>query len=173
MNSEDPSLVQTPIKSLWAFTLDGNGTGNWREVLGPTGPKPFPPGIFPGSPAAVASDESHGYYYGGFVRPGLIEGRSKGFLTVNFAGLTITNTTDGHSDYGQMVNVPYYGTSGVLILLGISSLDSPANAFKNITIYDKAKNKWYSQLTSGAIPSIRTYFCCAGIRGIGSDTFEM
>ena len=176
----------TPFQSIWAFTPDGNGTGNWREVLGPTGPKPFPPGILPGSRAAVASNESHGYYFGGFSRNSTTElgyqktGQAHGLLTVNFTDLTITNTSDGFSEYGQMVNVPYFGTSGVLILLGNGAL--PVNelsfsfhgsSFNNITIYDKAKKKWYSQLASGDIPDTRMYYCFAGIRGIESDTFEM
>ena len=164
----------TPFQSIWAFTPDGNGTGNWTEVLGPTGPEPFPPGIFPGSRPAVASDGSHGYYFGGFVR-GSPTGRAPGLLTVNFTDLTITNDTSiGTADYGQMINVPYYGTSGVLITLGLGTMSSTNTlTFKNITIYDKSKKKWYSQMASGTIPGLRIFSCLAGIRGIESDTFEM
>ena len=158
--------TKTPFQSIWAFTPDGNGTGNWREVLGPTGPKPFPPEILPGSGADITSDESHGYY---FVYP------QDGFSTVNFTDFTITNTTDAHYDEGPMVDVPYYGTSGVLILLSYgSTLSQNTLPYNNITIYDKTKKKWYWQLASGTIPnSPRPRACVAGIRGIESDTFEM
>lgn len=177
-----PYYGPTPFQSIWAFTLDGNGTGNWSEILGPTGPKPFPPGILPGSRAAVASDESNGYYYGGFVRnptkplsetkfPELE--RARGLLTVNFTDLTVTNTSDGFTDYGQMVNVPYYGISGVLILIGNGAFSTNGLPFNNITIYDKTQKKWYVQQTAGAIPSIRSSYCLAGIRDNESNTFEM
>ena len=163
--------------SIWASTLDGNGTANWKEVIGPTGPKPFPPGILPGDGPAVSSDESHGYFNGGFERNSTMPraGRARAIFTVNFTDLTITNTSDGANDefsvFGRMVNVPYFGTSGVLILLG---KDPAITNFSNITIYDTTKKKWYLQKAAGEIPtSDRYYFCLAGIRGIESDTFEM
>lgn len=167
-----------PFESIWAFTPDGNGAGNWREVLGPTGVKPFPPEILRRSSGAVASDESNGYYFGGWVSKTTSLATKDniilvpGLLTVNFTDLTITNTSDGVSDHGQMVNVPHYGTSGVLIFLGKGAWPHSL-PFNNITIYDKTKKTWYSQLASGAIPDIRVQYCLVGIRGIESDTFEM
>ena len=39
-----------------------------------------------------------------------------GLLTLNFTDLTITNTSDGIYEHSHMVNVPYYGITGVLIV---------------------------------------------------------
>ncbi|WP_375449207.1 hypothetical protein [uncultured Nostoc sp.] len=171
--------VPTPSESIWAFTPDGKGTGNWKEVLGPTAAKPFPSEITRLSSGVDASDESHGYYLGGWANratsPLITEDGYKlmpGFLTLNFADLTITNTSDGFYQYGKMINVPYYGTSGVLILLGKGTLPSLL-PFNTITIYDKTKQKWYSQLASGTIPDPRINYCIVGVRGIANDTFEM
>ncbi|MCJ1349101.1 hypothetical protein MMC31_007337 [Peltigera leucophlebia] len=169
--------VTAPFESIWAFTPDGKGAGNWKEVLGPTGAKPFPSEIIRQSSGPVASDESHGYYLGGWVSMATSPLATavvlvSGLLTLNFTDLTITNTSDGFYEYGQMINVPYYGTRGVLILLtkGTWPYLLP---FNNITIFDKTKKEWYSQLASGAIPDPRIQYCIVGIRGIESDTFEM
>lgn len=168
-----------PHESIWAFTPDGKGSGNWKEVLGPTGAKPFPPDILRRSSGAIASDESHGYYLGGWVArtTSLLSTKIEkefvpGLLTLNFTDLTITKTSDGFYEYSQMVNVPHYGTSGVFVILGSGTWPSSV-PFNNVTIYDKTKQKLYSQLASGAIPDIRVSYCIVGIRGIESDTFEM
>ena len=171
--------VTTPFESIWAFTPDGKGAGNWREVLGPTGAKPFPSDILRPSSGAVASNGSHGYYLGGWVKRAtspLSSEDSKelvpGLLTLKFTDLTITNTSDGVYEYGRMVDVPSYGTSGVLILLSKGTWPHLL-PFNSISIYDKTEQKWYSQLASGAIPDPRIAYCIVGIRGIESDTFEM
>lgn len=164
----------TPFESIWAFTPDGKGAGSWKEVLGPTGAKPFPSDILRLSSGAVASNESHGYYLGGWVTratsPSITADRPvpvPGLLTLDFTDLTITNTSDGIYENVRMVDLSYYGTSGVFILLG------DTHYFNNISIYDKTKQKWYSQLASGAIPDPRADFCIVGIRSIESETFEM
>lgn len=173
--------VKTPFESIWAFTPDGKGAGSWKEVLGPTGAKPFPSKILRRSSGAVASNESHGYYLGGWVNmatsPLSSTNRNKlelvpGLLTLNFTDLAITNTSDDVHEYGRMIDVPSYGTSGVLILLSKGTWPDLL-PFNNVSIYDKTKQIWYSQLASGAIPDPRISYCIVGIRGTKSDTFEM
>ncbi|MCJ1346403.1 hypothetical protein MMC31_004619 [Peltigera leucophlebia] len=150
--------IEAPLESIWSFFPDGKGAGSWKEVLGPTVGKPFPPEILRRTSGAVSSDESHGYYLGGWAnnytsrslttemfRPTL------GLLTLNFSDLTLKTTSDGgdgsglmanrrHTS-GQMVNLPDYGPGGVLILLG-GGMSSNLLAFNNITIYDKAQQKF-------------------------------
>lgn len=173
--------VKTPFESIWAFTPDGKGAGSWKEVLGPTGAKPFPSNILRRSSGAVASNGSHGYYLGGWVNiatsPLSSRDRNKGelvpgLLTLNFTDLAITYTSDDVYEYGRMIDVPNYGTSGVLILLSKGTWPDLL-PFNNVSIYDKTKQIWYSQLASGAIPDPRISYCIVGIRGIKSDTFEM
>lgn len=66
MSSTNDHHDLTPFESIWAFALDGKGAGMWK-VLGPTGLKPLPPEILRPSSGIVASNESHGYYLGGWV----------------------------------------------------------------------------------------------------------
>lgn len=181
MSFANKNHVKAPFESIWAFTPDGKGAGNWKEVLGPTGVKPFPSDIMRPSSGAVASNKSHGYYLGGWVSKstsplataiGPEHDLVPGLLTLSYADLTITNTSDGSYEYGQMIDLPYYGTSGVLILLCKGTWPHLL-PFNTITIYDKTKRKWYSQLASGIIPDPRIDYCIVGIRGIESDTFEM
>lgn len=108
---------------------------------------------------------------------------SRGLLTFRFDDLHITNTSDGNygrspsrndiAGSGKMVNIPTFGTGGIIILLGEGD-PTQVISFNNITIYDKTEQKWYSQLASGALPVPRSDFCIVGIPGTAaSDSFEM
>lgn len=76
-----------------------------------------------------------------------------GLLSFDLDGLSVTNTSDGgyfatqdpihHAVPGAMLDVPSFGTDGLLVLLGgrntIGSKAPITNpSFNNITIYDKA-----------------------------------
>lgn len=61
--SRDP----TPFESIWAFTPDGKGAGSWKEILGPTETNIFPTDIIRPAYGAFCSDDSYGYYIGGWV----------------------------------------------------------------------------------------------------------
>lgn len=52
---------------------------------------------------------------------------------------------------GKVVNIPTYGTRGVIILLGEGD-PNHAVSVENITIYDKSGQNWYSQLAFGDLP---------------------
>lgn len=74
---------------------------------------------------------------------------------------------------GKVVNIPTFGTGGIIILLGEGN-PTEVISFHNITIYDKTEQKWYSQVASGALPEPRSDFCIVGIPGTtASDNFEM
>ena len=182
------SIDPTPFESIWAFTPDGRGSGNWKEVLGPTGANVFPSNIVRPSDGGFCNDESSGYYVGGFVYPRSTRSvtapeASRGLLTFRFNDSQLTNTSDGNYERsldqtnlygsGKMVNIPTFGTGGIIVLLGEGN---PAQviSFINITIYDKTEQKWYSQFASGALPEPRSDFCIVGIPGTtASDNFEM
>ena len=180
--------VLPPFESIWAFTLDGRGSGKWKEVLGPTGTKVFPSNIVRPYSGGFCNDESSGYYVGGFVnnrstRSVTTEKLSRGLLTFRFNDFQLTNTSDGNYERslqrneifgsGKMVNIPSFGTGGIVILLGEGN-PTQVISFNNITIYDKTEQKWYSQVASGALPEPRSDFCIVGIPGTtASDNFEM
>lgn len=182
------SLDPAPFESIWAFTPDGQGSGNWKEVLGPMGIQAFPSNILRPSDGGFCNDESSGYYIGGYVSSSSTrsvgrEEPSNGLLTFRFNDLRFTNTSDGNYERslertkifgsGKMVNIPKFGTGGIIILLGEGN-PTQVISFNNITIYDKAEEKWYSQPASGALPEPRSDFCIVGIPGTtASNSFEM
>ena len=184
------SYDPTPFESIWAFTPDEEGTGSWKEVLGPTGTDIFQSGIRRPYCGGFCSDESYGYHIGGYASSRstrLLESEttiiSHGLLKFDFSDLKITNTSDG--DYGRsqsnavvagsgkVVNVPIYGAGGIVILLGEGN-PTHVISFNNITIYDKTEQNWYSQLAFGDLPEPRSDFCTVGIQGTTeSGNFEM
>ena len=70
-----------------------------------------------------------------------------------------------------MVAVPSFGTKGILIVLGGSSL--PNGGFNLVTIYDPHAQIWYLQTATGEIPEPRTGFCAVGTQGGDNSTYEM
>lgn len=184
------SYDKTPFESMWAFTPDGRGISDWKEVLGPTGANVFPSDIIRPYYGGFCSDETYGYYIGGYVSSrstrslqNVTEIMSHGLLKFNFGDLKITNTSDG--DYGRsrsrddiagsgkLVNVPTFGTEGIVVVLGEGD-STRVISFNNITIYDKTEQKWYSQLAFGDLPEPRSDFCVVGIQGTTeSESFEM
>ena len=182
------NAIATPPEWLWTFTPDGQGSGNWTEALGPTGSKPFPPGIIRPAGGASAFDKNASYYIGGFETPNTspeIKGNAAnanvpGFLTFQFNSLELTNSSnDGGyiasawsnnneiTPAGFMVNIDVFGPEGVLMLMGGQPF------FNNVSIYDKQAQKWYTQLTSGDIPDQRYYMCGVGVQGGDKSTYEM
>ena len=41
LSAQTTIILQRHSNPSGLFTLDGKGAGNWKEVLGPTGAKPF------------------------------------------------------------------------------------------------------------------------------------
>lgn len=178
-----------PPEFILGLTLDGKGRGSWSQTLGPTAPKPFPRDFYRPSSGASAADHSNGYYIAGFLgKRSSPSGpdtwiQSPGLLKFRFDELELTNSSDGdfplshvanHAGSGAMINIPNYGTRGILALLGGGNYQKPMN-FRNITLYDKSKGKWYYQLTSGDLPDFpepRVQFCAVGVQGSG-DSFEL
>lgn len=175
-----------PPASIWGFTPDGQGRGEWAEVIGPTSEKPFPSSIIMAAAGVSAYDDSNGYYLGGFVdwatspevhMAGSSIATVPGLLTYIFDSSAITNTSDGQyqgifspdkSWVGPavMLNVPVYGTDGILVLMG------GTEDFHNITIFDKHAHSWLSQTAAGNIPAPRSLFCAVGIQATGYS-YEM
>lgn len=192
--------TRVPTESIWRFHPNGQGGGNWSEIVGPLGTKSFPPDII--RPAAGASAVNgairKAYYIGGFesssTSPELglpinITRAAPGLLTFSFDSLTLTNTSDGGyfaSEYSQsfaarpgaMLNVSPFGINGVLIVIGgsgpVGTNVVPVFAlFNNITVFDPFEQKWYSQTATWDVPEPRQDFCVVGIQGSDNSTYEM
>ena len=180
--------VAVPPDSIWGFKPNGRGGGDWYQVLGPTSAPPFPQNIHRISTGTYAYDSHSAYYLGGFASSETSEFYesdrfpSPGLLTFDFDTLLMTNSSDGgyitavwggnHYNRAAMINIPTFDDNNLLIILP-SGRDQLDFAFNNVTLFDKKNKKWYSQLTSGDIPKLRSYFCAVGIQEEGNFNFEM
>lgn len=176
---EDKDWTPPQYASLLGFTPDGNGGGKWTEVLGHVGEKPFPLDIQSTSAGMVASDNNDAYDLGGFISnrtspDASISFQNTGLLRLNFETLTLTNSSEPGSPYpyGALLNVPIYGSNGVLINMGGGSHEYSVG-FNNISVFDKREQKWYSQIAEGDIPRARSLFCAVGVHGKRNTSFEM
>lgn len=171
------ATLSIPSPSIGKFTPNGQGGGVWVEAMGLVG-RPFPQGITPQSNGATVSDGSTAYALGGWTRNDhLAKLWAPGLLSFDFAGQTITNSSDGGyvRDYthpGTMINIPNYGSRGILMILGGGN-SNHVRGFNNITIYDKGEQKWYSQVATGDIPRPRAFHCAVGMQSRGGSSFEM
>lgn len=166
-----------PSPSIGKFTPNGQGGGVWNEAMGLVG-SPFPQGITAESNGATVSDGSTAYALGGWTRDvHLAKQWAPGLLSFDFANQIITNSSDGGyvQDFthpGTMINIPNYGSRGILMVLGGGNSDH-VRGFNNITIYDKGKQKWYSQVATGDTPRPRAFHCAVGIQSRNGSSFEM
>lgn len=183
-----------PSDSIQGFTPDGKGGGNWTEVFGYVGKKPFPDNIRGVTSGKFTSDNNTGFYLGGYVDNTTTPSAAsdvwqynKGLLTLNFEDPTFTNVSNldlpdslnhGANDAGVLLNVPIYGPKGVLLDFGggsegIGDSRGFIKGFNTINIFDKAENKWYSQTAGGDVPLPRYLFCAVGVHGMNHTSFEM
>lgn len=72
---------------------------------------------------------------------------------------------------GAMEFIPYFGSEGLLIVLGGSD-NSSLVSFGSVRVYDIAAGAWYNQTTTGDNPAPRVEFCTAGLPS-SRQTYEM
>ena len=168
-----------PSDSIQGFTPDGNGGGNWTEVLGLVG-KPFPSNIHGTSSGMFTSDDKDAYYTGGFISertsPSVPTGEyaNRDLLRLNFENITFTNSSSLALSFyrGVFLNVPVYGSRGVLLAFGGSGDNGPVGLNK-IYVFDKKEQKWYNQTAEGDVPRPRDLPCAVGVHGKERKSFEM
>ena len=176
-----------PKDSIWTFTPFGNGSGVWNESIGPNADTPFPQDIFRPTNGFSAFDSTTGYFFGGFVGnysdPDVSHGFafSPGFLMFDFqTGLlqnstNVPNTVNYAANAGRAIHVPVFGNRGTLIAMGGGPGQSVLGeaSFNNISIFDIASQRWFSQITDGDAPTQRSDFCAVGVQGGDNSTYEM
>lgn len=176
---------KNPSNSIQGFKPDGNGGGQWTEIFGVVGKKPFPDYIQGVASGKFTGDTDEGFYLGGYMSnhtaPISKSSFNDGLLTLNFENLTFTNSSNldlpdslnhGAVDQGVLLNVPIYGSKGVLLDFGGGN-DGFIKGFNSINIFDKAENKWHYQIADGDTPSPRAWFCAVGVHGMNHTSFEM
>ncbi|KAI9875031.1 MAG: hypothetical protein M1830_009003 [Pleopsidium flavum] len=182
----------TPQNSIWMFSPNDQGGGDWQAALGHTSDRPFPPNITrPASGASAASSEN-GYYLGGYASFGTdpnvnlplnVKQPLPGLLSFDFETSMWNNTSDGgftassalinaRPPSGAMQFVPAFGVDGILLVMGGAS-SQRTNPFNNITTYDIHGQAWHSQLATGDIPDPRDHFCAVGVQSNENNTYEI
>ncbi|KAF3771239.1 hypothetical protein M406DRAFT_237595, partial [Cryphonectria parasitica EP155] len=167
---------------LWSFEPSGDGsTGTWTN-LNDTAASYFTTGsrAYLGS---VASGNGTGYFLGGNMDYSANETYVpiSGLLSYDFGTNTVTNTTvtgismEGWASYAQMLYVPNFGPSGVVISAG-GFRDDPDDEYmeslSTIQILDPSTGTWYEQATTGAAPQTRKEFCMTGAPS-SNETYEI
>lgn len=179
---DNPSQEQAappPTDSIQGFTPDGNGGGSWKEILGFVGEKPFPLNIHGTSSGMYTSDDKNAYYNGGFISshtsPSVStrEYANLDLLRLNFETITLTSSSRLALPFyrGIFLNVPIYGSDGVLLAFGGSG-QGPMG-LNVLNIFDKKEQKWYTQMAEGDIPQPRDLACAVGVHEKNNKTFEM
>ncbi|KAK2759135.1 hypothetical protein FQN54_003234 [Arachnomyces sp. PD_36] len=111
----------------------------------------------------------------------------EGMISFDFESKTWDNISSvGSSQRGWLVEhemeyIPSYGEEGILISMGGNDLESQISFYdaenlrsmSNITIYDIKTQKWFSQATSGDVPTGRNQFCTVVAQGGDNDSWEI
>jgi len=159
------SKAPVPPRALWNFTVDGEGGGKWENQEGGAGD------IFGAllRTSDGASDVLGGsaYYLGGIAsrtsdpseaKIGNNQIATSGLITFNMnASVWEYETASGYAGIGKtsdsaMVHIPRFGSDGLLIVMGGTSIgaepsitdgiNAPYMSFANISIYDPSVKTW-------------------------------
>ena len=179
-NNWNGTNYRIPSDSIQGFTPNDKKGGEWREVLGPSSEKPFPSNIHGVSSGVFVSDADDAYYLAGYVSSltsptGPYQWyENTGLLKFDFKTLTMTNLTSAglSIDFNVLLNIPIYGSDGVLLAFGGSQNKVPVG-LNVINIFDKKTQIWYQQIAGGDVPQPRILFCAVGVYGKEQTSFEM
>ncbi|VUC31112.1 unnamed protein product [Clonostachys rosea] len=200
-SSTNRSKVEdTYKKTLYEFTVDGNGGGTWREKDA-ANPDTFAD-LRVTRQGAAASCKGMGYYMGGASSYWTESGVSgeqdggwfpaPGLLTYEMGtGKWENISTDGYSMDGPMINgrghcIEGFGSDPLIMFLGggVSSMSTGKqirqNSLSDLSFYNPVKRKWLQQPTSTSAspfgsaiaPDSRSQFCLTGARG-KNGTYEI
>ena len=174
--------------SLWSFTPDGTGSGNWEEVIHSSSPV-WDSMTRPGS-AMMAFGSGSAYALGGFEssRTTLLAAHSQqavpipGLIQFNMTTKKFSNSTvggysfNGAAEEGAMHYVPSFGPKGLFLVMGGDDVLhlNPAlgKGLETISVYDPSSEQWFNKTTTGNIPQPREEFCLAGLES-NNGTYEM
>jgi hypothetical protein len=88
--------------------------------------------------------------------------------------VSLASTDGGIVQFGQMIFVPNFGPSGVMVSIGGAQVGGSNQllSMDSVQIFDPASGNWYDQAVSGAIPTPRQEYCLAGVAS-ENNTFEI
>lgn len=181
--------MNTSSLSLWKFTADGSGGGEWATD------SPSNPALLTdldvGVPGIMVTCGNTAYMLGGYVS-GMTDSRLTsgpvpipGLMTYNISSKTVGNqsieafVTDS-IEWGGGACLSTFGSDGLIAFLGgqatgaagFSETAGGYLSFSNITLYDPAMKAWYYQTTTGEAPAQRFKQCTVGVQG-PNGTYEM
>ena len=158
----------SPQDSLWAFNLDGKGSGTWNAVKDSSISEEQSRGI-----AGVASSPQSGWLLGG--RDFNDTHTLTDMLQVDLTDRRITSiSTPLKLRWPRLQFIPNYGPEGILIAFGSVDGDGGFNwpDFETFPIFDPSEQRWYNQSTTGERPANRAEHCVAGKPSL-NQTYEI
>ncbi|KAF2402058.1 hypothetical protein EJ06DRAFT_529186 [Trichodelitschia bisporula] len=169
---------------LWSFKPDNSGSGTWTNMNDTA--TVFQSQNRPWNPA-VTSGDGMGYALGGF---GAVDGSNNGdafkipapgllvynMTTHDLANKTVTPSvlSSGTIQGGALHFVPNFGPRGLLVQIGGEQVGAKSQFpdIGQVQVYDPASDSWYTQSTTGNMPSNRKEFCIAGVAST-NETYEI
>lgn len=178
----DGELPAESRTTLWVFTADGRGGGEWGN-LSAAGASGIARRAYGASVVCAGTAlQFGGYnsmftdsaYYGLKPVPGLVSYNLSSSSSLGSGSWSETLETPfvGKSYmYGNAVCLPSYGQAGVASFIGglsapieNSSMEDPVS-LANLTFYDPQSGQWYWQMTSGRAPQARQQPCVVAVQG--------
>lgn len=176
-----------PQRRLRKFTPTGaGGSGTWSDVGVETESKEAFRNTGPSRHGAFVSTPTTGFIFGGeyFVDgPSPEWHNNEGYIAFDFATRAWRKRSYPDALFTSKntlldavaVFVPEFGSGGLIFSLGgASEYFTPGSGidFGTAHFFDPVEERWFSQNTTGDIPTIRTDHCAVGVAG-ANGTFDM
>ncbi|KAL2130363.1 hypothetical protein VTI74DRAFT_6567 [Chaetomium olivicolor] len=94
------------------------------------------------------------------------------YRNITEGGLQVTDAFPERAD-GVLVFVPGWGEKGVLIGLGGGAVDTFADDFSTLDVYDIARSEWYHQQATGDAPTVRVNPCVVIASAPDASSFQI
>lgn len=176
-------------RTLWKFTADGNGGGEWAIEEDSGGDDSAFDEVYRTEGAAYTSTGKKGFAFGGEVKERSekidFKGYLPGYVQFDFERKTwaVEEQNAPYAENGEIrgataTYVPMFGKGGVIVMLGGNrgKLDEDGERvyldFEWVHFLDVETQEWHKQNTSGRPPIERGAHCAVGVSG-DDRSFEM
>jgi hypothetical protein len=178
--------IETPPPTLWKFTAQGtNGSGTWSEVDIASEGDGIQSHTLDRRNGVTVSTPGVGFVFGGFSILDGSSNMSTGYSSFDYAAREWREHSDQEDSFsetgtmstGAAVFVPVFGSDGLVFVLGgaewLGQGVGHGNIdFERVRFLDPVSKRWFSQDTTGDIPTPRARHCAVGVSG-ADGTYDM
>lgn len=174
--------------SLWIFTPDGSGGGEWGNISAAgasgIGRRAYSAsvvcagtGLQLGGYGSISTDAIYSIYGDGIAPVSGLVSYNLSSPSLSSGPASWSNTSGPASSeidvWGSAVCLSSYGQAGLAGFMGGLSMTQGGGdpvSFQNLTFYDPQLGHWYWQMTNGKIPPPRQQFCAVAVEGLNGTT---